>query len=255
MLFAGYLIQEGKKSTTIKCYLSAVRAVLKTQGFKLNEDMYLMSALTRACKLKNDVIKLKSPITRGILDSILNTISELFKADAYKRKMYRALFSTAYHGLFRIGEVTQGPHVIKATDVFIGTNKNKVKFILHSSKTHRKGDKPQIVKIKSEPSLGSNQPRRNCPFQILREFFKARKPFTEQNEQFFVFQDGSPVKPSDMQALLTTCLELNNKNPDDFSVHGLRTGCSTDLLSLGVSVETIKKLGRWKSNAVFTYLR
>ena len=41
----------------------------------------------------------------------------------------------------------------------------------------------------------------------------------------------------------------------NFSVHSLRAGRACDLLSYGVSVETIKKLGRWKSNAVFKYLK
>ena len=36
-------------------------------------------------------------------------------------------------------------------------------------------------------------------------------------------------------------------------MHGIRLGHVTDLLNLGVSVETIKKLGRWKSNAVYVY--
>ena len=40
-----------------------------------------------------------------------------------------------------------------------------------------------------------------------------------------------------------------------YSVHSLRAGRANDLLKLGLSVETIKKLGRWKSNAVFRYLK
>ena len=61
--------------------------------------------------------------------------------------MYQALFTTMYFGLFRIGEVTHSPHVLKAMDVHCAVNKLKMKFILHSSKTHGKGDKPQIIKI------------------------------------------------------------------------------------------------------------
>ena len=37
--------------------------------------------------------------------------------------------------------------------------------------------------------------------------------------------------------------------------HGFQSGRASDLLKLGVSVETIKKLGRWHSNAVFRYLK
>ena len=56
---------------------------------------------------------------------------------------------TAYYRLFRIGEISQSEHVIKACDVHIGTNKKKLMFVVRSSKTHSLGDKPQIVKIKA----------------------------------------------------------------------------------------------------------
>ena len=39
ILFVGHLINEGRKSTTIRCYLSAITAVLKTEGIKINEDL------------------------------------------------------------------------------------------------------------------------------------------------------------------------------------------------------------------------
>ena len=44
-------------------------------------------------------------------------------------------------------------------------------------------------------------------------------------------------------------------DPKLYEIHGTRSGRASDLLKYGVSVKTIKKLGRWKSNAVFTYLR
>ena len=52
-----------------------------------------------------------------------------------------------YFGMFRIGEMTESQHVVKAKDVHIGINKDKLMFVLHSSKMHGKGTKPQIVKI------------------------------------------------------------------------------------------------------------
>ena len=43
--------------------------------------------------------------------------------------------------------MAKGPHVILAKNVQIGVNKPKLLFILETSKTHTRGDKPQIVKI------------------------------------------------------------------------------------------------------------
>ena len=58
-----------------------------------------------------------------------------------------ALFSTAYYGFFRIGELTKSIHAVKVKDIHIGLSKRKVLFMLQTSKTHGKGDFPQSIKI------------------------------------------------------------------------------------------------------------
>ena len=55
--------------------------------------------------------------------------------------------------------------------------------------------------------------------------------------------------------VLKLALEKCGYDPRSFSFLSIRAGRASDLLRLGVSVETIKRLGRWKSNAVFAYLR
>ena len=148
-LFVGHLIQNKRKSTTIKCYISAIKAVLSKARIKLKLDTALLTALTQACKLKYDTVQSRLPITKPILHLILRSVPKLFKSQQpYLTALYRALFCTAYYGLFRSGEVTKSPHVVKAKDVYIADNKPKFMFVLHSSKTHGKGNKPQIIKIK-----------------------------------------------------------------------------------------------------------
>ena len=55
-----------------------------------------------------------------------------------------ALFATAYYGLFRVGEITDSQHAVKACDVHIGVNKRKLLFILRTSKTHTEGRQTAI---------------------------------------------------------------------------------------------------------------
>ena len=69
-----------------------------------------------------------------------------------------------------------------------------------------------------------------------------------------MYRDRAPVKTSAIGKVFKDTLKNSGFEENKFSFHGLRAGCGVDLLKLGVSVETIKKLGRWKSNAVFTYL-
>ena len=50
--------------------------------------------------------------------------------------MFCALFAMAYYGLMRIGELTAGEHQVKAKEIHMGQNRNKLLIVLHSSKTH-----------------------------------------------------------------------------------------------------------------------
>ena len=153
--------------------------------------------------------------------------------------------------MFRIGEVTASSHVIKACDVHIGVNKPKLIFVLHTSKTHNKSDKPQMVKIVGL-QMCSQDPL--CPFTALNEYLNMRKNYCSQQEQFFVFRDRTPVLPNMYHRLLKDLLIRNRLTFSRYGVHGMCAGRASDLLQMGVSVDTIKKLGRWKSNAVYTYL-
>ena len=167
VLFVGYLIDKGKKSTTIRCYLSAIRAVLKTESIEFSEDTYLLNALTRACKLKNDVVSARLPIGRSMLELLLKKLDVLLANQPYLLTMYRALFLTTYTGLFRIGEVTASPHALKAKDVGIGKNKDKLRFLLRSSKTHTPGDRPQVIKISKEKTEKTEM---SCPFMAVNNY-------------------------------------------------------------------------------------
>ena len=93
-----------------------------------------------------------------------------------------------------------------------------------------------------------------CPFTLLCDYVNYRSRFKHEHEPFFVFRDNSPVKPEQMRHMLKTVISKSGFDAYYYEVHGLRTGRASDLLKMGVSVETIKKLGRWKSNTVFTYL-
>ena len=70
----------------------------------------------------------------------------MFNAQWYMENMYKALFALGYYGLPRVGELTHSQHVIKARDVHLGMNKDKILVILYSSKTHDESMKPQRLK-------------------------------------------------------------------------------------------------------------
>ena len=269
MLFVTYLIENNKQSQTVKSYISAIKGILAEIKMKINQDQFLLSALTRACKFKNDKASMQMPIRRGMLRVLLAKTDKYYGKQLnqqYLKTLYLALFSTAYFGLFRVGELTSGEHPIKANNVFVGTNKRKMLFILRSSKTHGEYARPQLVKISNTPieekgKLTSKTTRMKvdykdfCPYKLLLKYIALRPIQKSRKEPFFIFKDYSPVQPKHMREALKHMLSLSGFDKDLFNCQSLRIGRASDLLRFGVSVETIKKLGCWKSNAVFTYLR
>ena len=196
ILFIGYLVQNKRQSSTIKSYVSAIKAVLKINGIKFNPDLYLLSSLTKACKLVNDKVHTKLPIHKGVLGLIIAQLPNMFANQPYLLLLYKAMFVTAYYGLLCVGELTAGSHPIKAKDVFIGSNKDKLMMVLRSSKTHDKSMKPQIIKImglgeKTLVTLGKNSTNQQhiCPFRTIRKYIAVRKSFKTDYECFFVFRD------------------------------------------------------------------
>ena len=195
-----HLINEKRQSATIKSYISAIKAVLADNSIKINQDEFLLSSLTRACKIHNDRITTKFPIYRELMAIILAEIKKTYSAcnQPYLSLLYRTLFSTAYFGLFRASELTNTPskHAVKVVDVQIVHNKRKFMFILRSSKTHSEGMQPQIVKISSESQnkkvkqQSRNRLKLPCPFDLLRQYSKARRPYKNENDQFFIFNDN-----------------------------------------------------------------
>lgn len=258
VLFTGFWVENRLKSTIIKSYLSAIRALLWECNVRLNEDFCLLNSLMRACKIKYDKLTHHLPIHTYLLKMIVLELRKYFRHDEYLVKLFSATYMLAYYGLLRIGEIGYSPHAVKSKNVHIGANKRKFLFIFTTSKTHGEGNKPQQVKFTSTP-IASNSTAASrselCPYETLKSYIAVRSPSMSETEQFFVYADGTPVKMDCLRKYLKKMIKLLNLNPASYCFHGFRSGRSGDLLKCGVSIEMIKKLGRWKSNAVFTYLK
>ena len=132
--------------------------------------------------------------------------------------------------------------------------------ILRTSKTHWRDNKPQIVKISSNPientkKLTSNDAKdKFCPFRIIQDYVLARLTCESDDEPFFVYGDRTPVAPENLRSTLKKMLKLSGLDSERYRTHGFRTGRSLDLRRMNLSIESIKFLGRWRSNCVFSYL-
>ena len=227
----------------------------------VDHDQHLLTSLTKACKLANDMVKHRFPISKSLLMLILWQVGHHFAEQPYLAITYKTILSTAYFGMFRIGELTAtiSKHAVLAKDVHIAINKRKILLLLHSLKTHGPNCKPQKIKITSTPTGNEKQVKLNdqifCPYMLLRNYLSARCGYHGSEENFFIFRDKTVVSAQNVQSLLKLILKKAGFDHRLYDTHSLRAGKSLDLLKAGVSVETIKQLGHWKSNTVFTYLK
>ena len=156
-----------------------------------------------------------------------------------------------------MGEITQSDHVVKAKDVHIADNKDKLRLVLYSSKTHNPGMRPQKISITSNriEKSGNYLKRHFCPFQLVKKYNTWRGSYDTDTEQFFVFRDKSPVTAENSRKILKTVLVNLGLNPAHYGMHSFRIGRTSDLIKYNYSIEEVKKLGRWHSNVVYKYIR
>ena len=197
-----------------------------------------------------------------MLSLSLREIEEKLSSQLYLSALYRAMISTMYFGLFRVGEMALSPHQVLAKDVHIAKNKQKMLFVLRSSKTHDKHVDPQLIWISSSDvqTKGGRNNQQNqsllpCPYQLLHLYAQYRGSYVTDQDPFFVYSDGSTVTPQQLATNLKHFIKYAGFDESLYGTHSLRIGRSCDLFKLGLSVDTIKKLGRWRSNSVYRYLK
>ena len=78
-LYCAFLVQEAKlQSSTIRSYASAIKQTLIIDGYIWDDELFLMSLFTNSCKLKNDKVKTRLPIHKGLLEMILFELENIY---------------------------------------------------------------------------------------------------------------------------------------------------------------------------------
>ena len=167
------------------------------------------------------------------------------------------MFALGYYGLMRIGELTWSPHVIKACNIHVAENKDKILIILYSSKTHNIGSRPQKIKITSSIPAQEWKAKRNfCPFALIKSYLEHRDDYEDTNEPLFIFRNGQAVMPHHATQVLKTALIDLGLDDSCYGFHSFRIGRASDMLNkFKFSIEQVKIWGRWKSNVVYRYIR
>ena len=156
-----------------------------------------------------------------------------------------------------MGELTKSNHVMKACNVYLGENKDKLLIVLFSSKTHHEGSRPQQIKITANAAEKSGMYRKKnfCPLMLISAYLQVHSKYLNDDEQFFIFRDSTPVSTKDARDVLRKTIRDMGLDDWKYSMHSLHIGQTSDLIKFGYSIEEVMHMGRWKSNTVFRYIR
>ena len=253
-LYVGYQTDRGLQSSTLKSYISAIKAVLADDDYEWDDKKWKLTALTKSCRMTNDHVTTRLPIQVGLLEIIIHELRNFYESQLFLYVLYKCMFLLAYYGLLRVSELTntKSNHAIKACDVHTNDDNTKLLIVMRSSKTHGKRDKPQELRINSNLIATA---RHFCPVQAINDYLQLKGDYIHEDEQLFTFSDHTPVRSSQFRWLLKKLLRNLGLNDKLYGTHSFRSGRATDLTKYGYSIDQVKLLGRWRSNAVFRYIR
>ena len=106
--FISFLSLSGFAASMVQLYLTGVRHHLK-QGRNSFKDSFIIKMVVKGVSSRYSVPDIRLPINRGLLHDMWNILPIVVR-NPYMVKLYRSMFTLAYHGLLRGGDLYPACH-------------------------------------------------------------------------------------------------------------------------------------------------
>lgn len=244
--FISYCFEKMYSPKTITSYISGLSFYHKINGWYNISDLFIIRKLLEGCRRMRPSVDCRAPISIKMLQNLCTLLSSV-TFNEYEATLFKALFTTAYFGMFRVGEltVTGSKGCVDVDNVSIRRDGKLVSICLKYTKTNQYGN-PIIVRIPCEENDII------CPVCNMKNFLAVRP---KVQGPLFVHSNMKGVTRYQFAAVLKKCVEKSQFNSHAIKTHSFRIGRATQLAIMGVSDENIMKLGRWTSNAFGSYIR
>lgn len=246
------------KHCTIKLYLCGIRFNYLAAGYMnplesdTGKEFHRLKTIMSAIKKCNQTRKnVRLPITFNILDKLIKRLKRGYQSQ-HTDALLAAVYSTAFFGFLRCGEITCDN--ISTFDPSIHITNNDLKFEegrvslkLKISKTDpfRKGISIQLF------SSGDT----TCPVNAIKAYLSIRdKKHEGNNKPLFVMLDGSPITREYFITELKCLLTSIGIDAQQYSGHSFRMGGATSAATARIEDHLIKTLGRWSSDCYTRYI-
>ena len=245
LLFVGFLHLQGYAPTSILSYLSALGYAHKLMGFvDPTSNFAVQKALKGAMKV-HPTVDVRLPITINILQQMSLALDHTI-SNPYLRLLFRSMYTIAFFGLMRVGEITKSLDGEQAVnfDQF-RMYENHLIITISKFKHNMKRQPFDLVMVKQ-------QLKEICPLTNLIEYIRVRGT---NPGPLFCLPDGSPVPRELFIRHLKNTISFCGLSTKLFKSHSFRIGGASFYAELGLSDEQIRLIGRWKSDAFKKYIR
>jgi len=244
-LFIAHLINKKYAACPISTFVSAVGYVHKLNGFTDPSYPFLIQRLIQTIhKSKSHDVRLTIDIVT--LDRL--TVSMMYAiSDHFRRTMYSAMFTLAFHAFLRIGEITvqtnehQNDNLIQLSQV---TFFHKHLTITFRHFKHGSGQ-PYILHVAAQQNPAT------CPIAHLQAYLTLRG---DTQGPHFMNQQGQPVTRVEFSTELRKCFAFVDLTRTILSPIVSEWGPPLRRPDKIFSDNQIRQLGRWRSDAFKKYI-
>lgn len=246
--FIGWLSLHGLAYNTAKLYITAVGYHCKIKGYVDPTQHFIISKMLEGFRRSKYSGDSRLPMSPTLLQRICGKLPAVC-SNNYEVKLFRAAYTLAFFGFMRVGELAWSRgmsywSVLQLEDINIDRKQNELSIQIRQSKTdqHKEGT---IIQLSSNTTA-------ICPVVAMLEFIEVRSAI---NGPLFCHFDGSVLTRYQFSAILKKTLGLISPHLIKFRSHSFRIGAATTAASVGMDIAQIKLAGRWRSDAVKTYIR
>ena len=240
--FIAYLHLQDVPYSSIMPILSALSYKHKMEGLPDPCKAFKINQLLNSIKKNLHKVDKRLPISIDLLNKIIESLY-LLGLSNYETTLFKAMFSAHFFFALRIGEITDSKHNILINQITISADNIMLNFksYKHSS-SNSNADSPHVVNQSASPA---------CPVVNINNYLQLRG---NKFGPLFKLRDKA-VSSTVYSNTLKSILKVLGKDISKFSSHSFRIGAATYWSNIGFSELQIKRMGRWKSNAIFKYLR
>lgn len=256
--FVSFLFSKGYAAKTVKTYISAISFQHKLYNMEDTTSSFSIAKMLEGYTRLRPSKDQRAPILYDTLVLIFGQLKSVCFSE-YETRLFQAAYTLAFFGLFRVGELVLTSNVhpdqpLFRSDIIISDNrvsvpgtdvrKKTMKVRLRKSKTNQ-GGVPNIIDIRPIAT-------QVCPVQAMCAFLSLRPNISQY---LFCHANGMPLTRYQFSAVLNKTVQAARLPNARYRSHSFRIGAATWLAKRGVTNSTIKRMGRWSSNAFEKYIR